>query len=410
MKFLRRKIGLALLPLTIVGCVGDRHKTSQHSLSGKLISSQSVPVPSSVSGAGRAYFFKYGMDGVGGHIVEAQSLLLLPQRPVPAGGWPVVAWGHGTDGGISNACATSLDPDLGGYGNTIISRLLTEGYAVVAPDYEGFGTVDVHPYLHLRSEGTSLIYAVKAAQGVAQGLSPSWAAVGHSQGGHAVLGAAQYADTLVPELHYRGTVAMAPFSNAGRTVADLFALVDQYTVQGDISDAADRLAFIQAGAAFSGAAADFYNPGADPSALGGSGLVPLVAEAANDHPCGEGTFTQTLSTDISNYLSGGGDPRSYPGLRRDWLTTTDATAFPYQQWLTTLSEPGTVHLGEPVMIAQGQLDTNNSVGAADLLVSRLKANHDIVTYAVYSGTSHDDLPVVSADDTVAYLKELFAKP
>ena len=396
--------------LGIGGCGVDRNPSLLVSLSGKLISSQSIPVPSSVSGASAALFFKYDMAGVGGKLVQAQSLLFLPQGQAPVGGWPVVAWGHGTDGGISNACATSLDPQLGGYGSTIISRLLNEGYAIVAPDYEGFGSAAVHPFLHLRSEGASLIYAVRAAKSIAPSLSSNWAAVGHSQGGHAVLGAAQYADSLVPDLHYRGTVAMAPFSNISQTLGDEFALVDQYTTQGDIPDAADRLAFIESAAAFVGAAVGAYTPGANPSAVAGSGLVPLVAQATDDTPCGQGVFTQGLSAHISTYLNQGGDPRSYPGLRRDWLTIKDPDASPYQEWVTTLSEPGTVHLSEPVMIVQGQLDTNNSVAAADLLVGRLDANRDKVTYKLYSGTGHDDLPVASAEDTVAYLKTIFSQP
>ncbi len=37
--------------------------------------------------------------------------------------------------------------------------------------------------------------------------------VGHSQGGHAALGAAQYASRA--QLNYKGTVAVAPASNLG---------------------------------------------------------------------------------------------------------------------------------------------------------------------------------------------------
>ena len=43
--------------------------------------------------------------------------------------------------------------------------------------------------------------------------SKKWVTVGHSQGGHAALGAAQYASRA--QLDYKGTVAVAPASNLG---------------------------------------------------------------------------------------------------------------------------------------------------------------------------------------------------
>lgn len=42
-------------------------------------------------------------------------------------------------------------------------------------------------------------------------VSNQWMTVGHSQGGHAALGAAQYQSRA--QLDYKGTVAVAPASN-----------------------------------------------------------------------------------------------------------------------------------------------------------------------------------------------------
>lgn len=43
--------------------------------------------------------------------------------------------------------------------------------------------------------------------------SKKWLTVGHSQGGHAALGAAQYANRA--QLDYKCTIAVAPASNLG---------------------------------------------------------------------------------------------------------------------------------------------------------------------------------------------------
>ena len=103
----------------------------------------------------------YRMPGVNGGVVQTTAVVLIPQGPPPENGYPVVAWGHGTTG-VADRCAPSVTANLAGYA-AYLDLYLQNGYAVVAPDYEGLGTEGPHPYLHLASEGRSLIYAVHAA-------------------------------------------------------------------------------------------------------------------------------------------------------------------------------------------------------------------------------------------------------
>ena len=78
-------------------------------------------------------------DGVGQHARTVVSgALYLPKGTMPAGGWPLVAWAHGTTG-IADVCAPSWR------GNTdrdreYLDAWLSQGFAVVATDYQGLGT------------------------------------------------------------------------------------------------------------------------------------------------------------------------------------------------------------------------------------------------------------------------------
>ncbi|MFV5646606.1 alpha/beta fold hydrolase, partial [Acinetobacter baumannii] len=129
--------------------------------------------------------------------------------------WPIVVWAHGTTG-VADVCAPSKAA-LAGSTKDLISKLLAAGYVVVAPDYEGLGTPDIHPFLNVKSEAFSITDAVVATRNYLSQrnllTSKKWVTVGHSQGGHAALGAAQYASRA--QLDYKGTVAVAPASNLG---------------------------------------------------------------------------------------------------------------------------------------------------------------------------------------------------
>ena len=154
----------------------------------------------------------YKMLGVDGKEVQATSLLFTPTGAVPTSGWKIVAWAHGTVG-VADKCAPSRQ-SLGSSA-VLIQKLIDAGYVVVAPDYEGLGAEGNHPFLNLKSEAFSITDAVVAARNylTSQGknISTEWMTVGHSQGGHAALGAAQYASRA--NLNYKGTIAVAPASN-----------------------------------------------------------------------------------------------------------------------------------------------------------------------------------------------------
>ena len=126
-----------------------------------------------------------------------------PVAEAPEGGWPVVAWAHGTVG-MASPCAPSRSGGAApGFG--------IEGVHV-ATDYIGVGPVgERHPYLSSRSQAHSVIDSVRAARaldGVV--VDDAWVAVGHSQGGHSALWTNELGESYAPELDLRGTVSIAP--------------------------------------------------------------------------------------------------------------------------------------------------------------------------------------------------------
>src|SRR5690606_27828756 len=102
----------------------------------------------------------YNMPNVRGERVEATAMVLYPNTPQPKDGWRVVVWEHGTVGS-GDSCAPTNNL-LNSNFKVLARSLLTQGYVIVAPDYEGLGTQGIHPYLNLDSAAQSAVYAVKA--------------------------------------------------------------------------------------------------------------------------------------------------------------------------------------------------------------------------------------------------------
>jgi hypothetical protein len=173
-----------------------------------------------------AYRVAYKSTDEFGAPVMVSGMVFLPKGTPPAGGWKIVSWGHGTSG-VGDQCAPSKWPDMytGDHWYVYlrqIDNLLSQGYAVAATDYQGLGTPGVHQYLQTDSLGHAMIDIVRAFNQLAPSTSTTWAAMGHSEGGQAAIGAGELAATYGTGLNYVGAVAYAPPQDA---VADstLFA-------------------------------------------------------------------------------------------------------------------------------------------------------------------------------------------
>ncbi|ABO12767.2 MULTISPECIES: alpha/beta hydrolase family protein [Acinetobacter] len=156
----------------------------------------------------------YNMTNVQGKTATATAMVLFPKAIQPKDGYRVVVWEHGTVG-VGDGCAPSknaINPRF----KILAETLLAAGYVIIAPDYEGLGTPGVHPYLNLSSEAKSALAAVKAAkEHYGTQLKGDWMSIGQSQGGHASLGTAEFANT---DISYKGAVAGAPASSLGTII------------------------------------------------------------------------------------------------------------------------------------------------------------------------------------------------
>ena len=170
---------------------------------GKLLRSEPQEEKLALVGASRSVRILYSsIDGLDGHSpIAVSGALYLPKGAPPEGGWPLMAWAHGTVG-IGCRASGRSERDI-----TYLNHWLDQGYAVVASDYQGLGTPGGHPYLTTRPEAYSVLDSVRAVEGGDFGLSKKVVIIGQSQGGGAAFAATVFAQSYAPELDISGTVA-----------------------------------------------------------------------------------------------------------------------------------------------------------------------------------------------------------
>nr|WP_230329808.1 alpha/beta fold hydrolase [Nocardia aurantiaca] len=173
-------------------------------------------LPDGFRGLSNGTIIDYWTTRSNGEPVKASGALFVPSGPAPAGGWPIMAYDHGTSG---------MGPGCGGQTDTsrmsrpkedqVIQYFVNKGFAVVAPDYLGLGRFDTrpHPYLEISTEAGSTVDLIRAARASDPALSRTWAVTGFSQGGQAALGTAHLQSALVPDLDFRGTITVDPESD-----------------------------------------------------------------------------------------------------------------------------------------------------------------------------------------------------
>jgi hypothetical protein len=190
---------------------------------GSLVSATELPSVATASGQRRmqgariTYRSTPGQSGDTGETLVSGTVY-VPLGTPPAGGWPVVGFGHPTTG-IDEKCAPSLSNRLRGMIG-VVGGLVDRGYAVAMTDYQGLGAPGVHPYTDHRTAGHNVIDSVRALRHTFANTSDRWAAMGASQGGAAVWSADEQAGAYAPELDLVGAVAYVP-------AADMTGLVDK---------------------------------------------------------------------------------------------------------------------------------------------------------------------------------------
>lgn len=163
----------------------------------------------SATGATLYRFVYESTSGVDGSPTAVSGVAAVPAGTPPAGGWPIVVYGHGTTG-VQADCGPTLYPDLLGY-QYAVQNFTELGYVTVLPDYQGLGTGGgTHPYLEPRTAGNNMIDAARAAHSALPGVSTRWAAVGLSQGGQAAWAANELSASYGQGLSLVASVSLSP--------------------------------------------------------------------------------------------------------------------------------------------------------------------------------------------------------
>lgn len=347
--------------------------------------------------AAESSILTYKMLGQSGQEVQATSLVFTPNTPPPVGGWPIVVWAHGTTG-VADVCAPSKAA-LADSTKDLISKLLAAGYVVVAPDYEGLGTPGIHPFLNVKSEAFSITDAVVAARNYLSQrnllTSKKWVTVGHSQGGHAALGAAQYASRA--QLDYKGTVAVAPASNLGSILVDGEAQVANAPIDikiGTYAQLDTYTALVTAGIRNT-------QPSFDYGQVFTSQISSIAAQAEN--LC-SGPLYGAFYEGMSNYAKDhngtlDGFTRTQPNFMAVPLVKT---------FLDKDSQPLQVKVTTPIIIYQGIADPTVPKLATDLLISNATTVGTKINSYVTGNWDHGTAMSSNVDNIVGNVQTLLS--
>jgi hypothetical protein len=374
-------------------------------------------VPPAISAIATGRLLVYRMPGIRGSQVNATAMLFVPRTPPPAGGWPLLVWGHGTVGWAPE-CAPSVQLEqhgvwADGRTATLLAAVLRMGIVVVAPDYEGLGPAadhvrPGHGYYDLPSEGKSMIFAAVAAQrDLGARLSGQWVPAGWSEGGFAALAAAYYsgaARAADPSLDYRGTITLAP-------VPDIPAM--NKILWGDIARASqpghaptpyqiDQLVFANAETIYFTETERYAGYNVSPGQVYGPGMLRIYSQ--DGRACLDSLNT-IVTQDIQRYLTA--DPShtlaSYPGIRGNapnMLPVNERFYAQNQGKLENSVLPG------PILWLYGTSDITSPPAVTYGVVNKMLAHGNDINLAVLTGASHYDVPVAGLPLITARLAKL----
>ncbi|WP_374207011.1 alpha/beta hydrolase family protein [Mycolicibacterium sp. OfavD-34-C] len=343
---------------------------------------ESVPLDPALSltGAGPAYRVLYSTVDQHDQPAVSTGAVFLPPGPAPEGGFPVIAWAHGTVG-LGDDCTPSALP-RSPRDDEYLSHWLNQGYVVVASDYAGLGTPGLMSYLNSVTTAHGVVDSVIAAHDMGLPLSPEWAIVGQSQGGGAAVASARWATEFSAGtgLDYRGVVATGTPANIDNFVRQAGPAL-QLPELGPVANA--YTAYILA--AFREARPDLdINSVLTPEGLAAAERAetvcvrPLTDELADLTPAA--FFSAPLS--------------SIPGM-------ADAL---YEY----MGTPST-GFDRPLFLGVGLLDRDVPPASTLAFYDQLVANNQNVTLRIYPEEDHSGTVLASMADSTPFLRSVFAR-
>jgi pimeloyl-ACP methyl ester carboxylesterase len=317
-----------------------------------------------------AYLVMYTSQDEQGKVVAVTGVLYLPLAPPPAGGFPVVAWAHGTNG-MGDPCTPSLDPGTAVPSLASVNDILAHGWEFASTDYQGEGTPPgLLAYLVGNVAAWDTIDLVRAAQQIpAAHASTTYVVWGHSEGGQAAMFAWELGPAYTPELHLAGVVAGAPPSE--------FATL----LPGQESG----LIMIVAG--FNQAYGDAQAPLSAVLTARGTDLLPILRQDCLDD----------IEVAVNHY------PASSV-LSHDPMTVPPWSA------LLLANDSGQFTSGSnvPLLIIQGADDDLVPVTTTQQLAAHLCGIGEEVQRWLYPGEGHAEVITPSTPDMVQWIADRFA--
>ncbi|MGC4960589.1 prolyl oligopeptidase family serine peptidase [Gordonia sp. DT101] len=344
---------------------------------GNLISQVPLGTGLSVPGAAKAYRIHYATPDQHNHPASSTGAVFVPGGTPPRGGWPMIAWAHGTTG-LGDSCTPSAQP-RSERDSAYLGHWLRQGYAVVATDYVGLGTPGLMSYLNGESEAHSIVDSVKAARQMGLPLAPRWAIVGQSQGAGAALGGARRATELSAGsgLDYRGVVATGTPANIELLLGLGGPAFPPVTLPAALNTYA---AYILAGFADA-------RPDLDPMSIMTPTGRRLIGAA------------RTLCYPEMTALMKGRDLRT--------MFRKPISSLPGGQAALT-RHMGTPYSGydRPIFLGQGLLDTDVPAPSALSLYAQMRAANQPVELHVYPDKDHSGTVIASMADSTPFLARI----
>lgn len=376
-------------------------------------------VPRDIAAVADGRLLVYRMPGIRGNQINATAMLFVPKGAAPAGGRPLLVWGHGTVGWAPR-CAPSVQLQehgkwADGPNAALLASVLKMGITVVAPDYEGLGPAaagvkEGHGYYDLSSEGKSMIFAAVAAQRDLGGeLSGQWAPSGWSEGGFAALAAASYsgeAKKIDSRLDYRGTITLAPVPDVPAMSRILWQDIETASRSGlpPTDHQLDQLVFANAETIYFTRTRRYAGYTVDPAQIYGPNMLRLYRDKWQ-------TCIDDLNTlvrkDIEHYLSASPAHRlaSYPGIHGDAPNALPENRRFFAQNQGKLEGS---RLPGSVLWLFGTEDITSPDTVTYNVVNKMLNNGNDINLAVLEGAGHYEVPVVGLPMVRARLRQLFA--
>jgi pimeloyl-ACP methyl ester carboxylesterase len=310
----------------------------------------------------------HSLDATGGDVATS-GVVLIPAGKAPRTGWPVIAWAHGTSG-VSRLCAPSAMKDVY-YGDEGLMPMVAAGFAVVATDYHGLGTVGPHQYVNKIAQARDVIYSIPAARAAVPSLGAKWVTDGHSQGGLAAFGVAETEHDL-KDPDYLGAVSVAGVARE----------TDFFSHLSNTAGVGFYLAFMAAGIH---ARYPEFNP------------HDLLSDAVLEHY----SDVTTKGCFYYGYAVYAALPTGTL-LRPGWEKSV---------WVHRFFEGnavGNAPIGGPLLVIAGEADQTVPLSGVRAAVAQLCAAKQPVTFRSYPGLDHDPTMQNSTPDQLDWIRARFA--